>query len=70
MALDPGQRIGIRERSAEFGVDDGLDLAWLLASGIADRPLALGVAPRDSVSDQLAAMERAVMARAFSPVGS
>ena len=50
----PAQRVGVGERALELGVDDRVELARLVAAGVADGLLALGVGPAGAVGDQLA----------------
>jgi hypothetical protein len=45
-----------RDSSFELGVDDRVELARLVAAGVADGLLALGVGPAGAVSDELAVM--------------
>ena len=50
----PAQRVGVGERAFELGVDDRVDVARLVAAGVADGLLAFGVGPAGAVGDQLA----------------
>ena len=51
---DAAQRVGVGERTLELGVDDRVDVARFVASGVADGLLALRVGPAGAVGDQLA----------------
>ena len=51
---DAPERVGVGERTFELGLDDRVDVAWFVAAGVADGPLALGVGPAGAVGDQLA----------------
>ena len=51
---DAAQRVGVVERALEFGVDDRVDLARLVAAGVADGLLAFGVGPAGAVGDHVA----------------
>jgi hypothetical protein len=51
---DAAQRVGILERALKLAVEDRVDLAGLVAAGVADEPLARGIGPAGSVGDQLA----------------
>jgi hypothetical protein len=42
---DAAQRVGVGERALELGVGDRVELAGVVAAGVADGPLALGVGP-------------------------
>ena len=39
----PRTGVGVGERALKLGVDDRVDVASLVAAGVANRPLALGV---------------------------
>ena len=51
---DAAQRVGVGERALELGVEDRVGLARLVAAGVADGLLALGVGPAGAVGDHLA----------------
>ena len=51
---DPAQRVGVVERVLEFGVEDGVGVAGLVAAGVADRLLALLVGPAGAEGDHVA----------------
>ena len=51
---DAAERVGVGERAFELGVDDRVELARLVAAGVADGLLAFGVGPAGAVGDQLA----------------
>jgi hypothetical protein len=50
---DAAQRVGLLERALELGFDDGVDLPWLVAAGVADALLAVGVGPAGAVGDHV-----------------
>ena len=50
---DPPERVGVCERSLELGVGDRVQVVRLVAAGVADGLLALGVGPAGAVGDQL-----------------
>jgi hypothetical protein len=50
---DPAQRVGVLERWLEFGVEDRVGLARLVAVGVADRLLAVLVGPAGAVGDHV-----------------
>jgi hypothetical protein len=51
---DASERVGVGERAFALGVDDRVELARLMAAGVADGLLALGVGPAGAVGDQFA----------------
>ena len=51
---DAAERVGVVERALELGVDDRVGVSGLVAAGVADGLLALGVGPAGAVGDQLA----------------
>jgi hypothetical protein len=53
---DAAQRVRVPERALELSVEDRVELARLVAAGVADGLLALGVGPTGAVGDQLAVM--------------
>ena len=48
------QRVRVGERALELGIDDRVEVARFVATGVADGLLALGVGPAGAVGDQLA----------------
>ena len=53
---DAAERVGVRERPFELGVEDRVDVAWFVAARVADGLLAFGVGPAGAVGDQLAVL--------------
>ena len=50
---DAAQRVRVGERAPELGIEDRVYVARLVATGVADGLLALGVGPAGAVGDQL-----------------
>ena len=53
---DAAQRVGVFEGALQFGVDDRVDLSGLVAAGVADRLLAVGVGPAGTGGDHVAVL--------------
>ena len=51
---DPAERVGVVERALEFGVEDRVGVAGLVAAGVADGLLAFLVGPAGAVGDHIA----------------